>query len=542
MSQAKRKKFSCKFKNDWVEKYGNEIRRIPSNIYAFFCVICDKAVSCEHMGESDVTRHTQSAMHRKNKQARKESHNLKQVSVRKMVHSDNELSLHEFKVRRAEVKFSMFIAEHHIPIAVMDHLSPLVAQCFPDSKIASSFASRRTKTSCIISDAVAPSLLQTVTDKLKSKPFSLSVDGSNDSGLKKMNPVAVKYFDVQQQKVVFNLLDMCTTSGENAATAESITLAINGVIEKHCLSWTNVVAISMDNTSVNFGRRSGILTRLQREFCPHLYGMGCPCHIIHNTAEQGYKAFSKSSGFDVEDLAVDLCYWFDKSTKRKAELESYSQFCDVQYRQVLDFCSTRWLCMQAVIHRVIDMYEPLRSYFSSASQEDKSRFERLKSTFADPMTIIYLHFYNHALPVFDNLNLLLQRQDPQIHRLQPCMQAFIKKCLLRIIDPTQICSMDVWTCNTASLSLLPDDEVNIGSLADEGLQALLESGDISDQKKSKFISAVKTFWTTVHKYATAKLPYKDDLLENCQWIDYFRRGESKFAQVKYFLNHFPYIS
>ena len=48
-----------------------------------------------------------------------------------------------------------------------------------------------------------------------------------------MNPVAVKYFDVQRQKVVFNLLDMCTTSGENAATAESITLAINGVIEKH---------------------------------------------------------------------------------------------------------------------------------------------------------------------------------------------------------------------------------------------------------------------------------------------------------------------
>ena len=111
MSQAKR------IKNDWVEKYGNEIR-IPSNIYAFFCVICDKAVSCEHMGESDVTRHTQ-----------------------------------KFKVRRAEVKFSMFIAEHHIPIAVMDHL---VAQCFPDSKIAS-FASRRTKT-CIINDAVAPSL------------------------------------------------------------------------------------------------------------------------------------------------------------------------------------------------------------------------------------------------------------------------------------------------------------------------------------------------------------------------------------------------
>ncbi len=90
----------------------------------------------------------------------------------------------EFKVGRAEVKISMmFIAEHHIPIAVMDHLSPLLTQCFSNSKTAASFAACRTKTSCIINDAIAPSLLQSVTYKLKLQPFSLSVDSSNDSGL-----------------------------------------------------------------------------------------------------------------------------------------------------------------------------------------------------------------------------------------------------------------------------------------------------------------------------------------------------------------------
>ena len=49
-------------------------------------------------------------------------------------------------------------------------------------------------------------------------------------------------------------------------------------------------------------------TRLQKEYCPHLYGIGCPCHIIHNTAKQGYKAFSKAAGFDLEELVVDVCY------------------------------------------------------------------------------------------------------------------------------------------------------------------------------------------------------------------------------------------
>ena len=199
MSLAKRKRFSCKFKSEWVEKFDNEIRSIPTNVYTFFCIICDKAISCEHMGEADVSRHIQSAMHKRNKQARRETANLKQVSVRSMVQSDSELGPHEFKVRRAEVKMSMFIAEHHIPIAVMDHLSPLLSQCFSDSNIAQSFAARRTKTSCIINDAIAPSLLELVTDKLKSQPFSLSVDGSNDSGLKKTNPVAIKYCDIQRK-------------------------------------------------------------------------------------------------------------------------------------------------------------------------------------------------------------------------------------------------------------------------------------------------------------------------------------------------------
>ena len=106
--------------------------------------------------------------------------------------------------------------------------------------------------------------------------------------------------------------------------------------------------------------------------------MGCPCHIIHNTAEQGYKAILRSSGFDLEEVAVDLCYWFDKSTKRKSELESYSQFCNIEYKQVLDHCSTRWLCSQVVTKRIIDMHEPLRSYFLSSGQEEKTRFERLK--------------------------------------------------------------------------------------------------------------------------------------------------------------------
>ena len=72
--------------------------------------------------------------------------------------------------------------------------------------------------------------------------------------------------------------------------------------------------------------------------------------------------------------------------------------------------------MQAVVKRIIDMYEPLQSYFRSLDGEANSRFQMLFRVFKDPMTIVHLHFFNHAFPLFDDLNLLLQRQDPQIYR------------------------------------------------------------------------------------------------------------------------------
>ena len=55
-----------------------------------------------------------------------------------------------------------------------------------------------------------------------------------------------------------------------------------------------------------------------------VYFVDCPCHMVHNAERKGDDSFSGASGFDVEDLVVDLYYWFDKSTKLKNEL---NEFC-----------------------------------------------------------------------------------------------------------------------------------------------------------------------------------------------------------------------
>ena len=60
------------------------------------------------------------------------------------------------QVIRAEVKVANFLIEHNIPLAVSDHLSPLLRDIFSDSSIASKYSSCRTKTTCMLNLGLAP--------------------------------------------------------------------------------------------------------------------------------------------------------------------------------------------------------------------------------------------------------------------------------------------------------------------------------------------------------------------------------------------------
>ena len=110
--------------------------------------------------------------------------------------------------RKAEIKFIGFLAEHNLPIAAADHLSALVKECFPDSKITQSNSCTKTKTFCILNRTIYLDLQQSLIGEMKVSVFSLSTDGINDQNLVKMNPVTLRIYDVNQHKVVTKFLDM----------------------------------------------------------------------------------------------------------------------------------------------------------------------------------------------------------------------------------------------------------------------------------------------------------------------------------------------
>ena len=139
---------------------------------------------------------------------------------------------------------------------------------------------------------------------MKILSYSLATDGSNDNGLTKMNPITVRMFDVNLGKVITRFLDMALSTG---GTAEEVFAAIDGCMSSYQIPWENCVAVGVDNTNVNVGKKNSIMTRVKAQN-DSVYFSGCQCHVVHNTSAAAAAALRNATGFDVEDLMVDVYY------------------------------------------------------------------------------------------------------------------------------------------------------------------------------------------------------------------------------------------
>ena len=542
-------KYLTKFKPEWTKQW--PFIASGSTTHHFWCNICRVERSCGHQGRRDIERHIGSEGHIKKAKDVKSSKKIKtfftaaptvdtMTPLEAKVSSTFDISVLTiilWQTRRAEVKVCTTLVKHNIPLAFADHLTPLFHEIFPDSDIAKAYSSGKTKTTCIINGALQPYYKDQLVQQMKDGPFSISIDGSNDSGKEKMNPMTVKVFDVN--KIKHKFFDMCTTSGTDAGTAEVIFNKMESVLHQSGISWKNCVSLSVDNASVNMGRRNSLSSRVLKEH-DKVYIIGCPCHILHNTAAKAGTSFTGATGFDIEELVIDVSYWFDASTKRKGGLEEFCIFCDIAYKEVVAHVSTRWLSLEKAVNRILQLYEALVSYFKSNS-ESQARFKRLNVCFSKPITEVYLLFFQSVIPSFTKLNQLLQRESPSIYMIFSQIRAFLKNLLIKFIQPQVIVDAtgDLTKVAYDESSLqLDDHQIHIGMFTRSKMRKLLDEGDISPSEVQKFTEGVKAFFTSAISYSLTHLPFDDELLQSAQFVDIMRRTQALFIHVLYFVERF----
>ena len=83
-----------------------------------------------------------------------------------------------------------------------------------------------------------------------------------------------------------------------------------------------------------------------------------------------------------------------------------------------------------------------------------ARTDRLRSLFSDPMTEVYLLFYQAALQIFLNTNKFLQREDPIISVMTGQINTFLKRLFGRfvVIRAIQEAEKDITTLDYSNTS------------------------------------------------------------------------------------------
>lgn len=123
----------------------------------------------------------------------------------------------------------------------------------------------------------------------------------------------------------------CIISGEN------IFGLVEAELKSRDIPWSNCIALGSDNANVMIGHKKGVFAYM-KEKQPNLYLSGCPLHLIHIAAKKAADVLPA-----VDDLLVDVYYFFNKSDKRKSEFRDVQDLCDLDQKRMIKHVCTRWL-------------------------------------------------------------------------------------------------------------------------------------------------------------------------------------------------------
>ena len=271
-------------------------------------------------------------------------------------------------VIEAESLWCKFVAQHNLSFQNSDHATKLFHRMFPDSEIARKFSCGHTKTAAIVTNALAPHYLNKATQDM-SKFFSIMMDESNDKNDKSCI-ILVRVFDSNVGDVRTRFLDMPIV---NIGSAQNLFDALQCALSNNGFDFSKCLVLMSDTTNVMKGLRSGV-QKLIKDQCSQVLDVGCICHLADLAVKSGLKALP----VDIDQLFVDIFYYFYHSSKRKQEFcVHWCSLFTSEPQTILKHCPTRWLSILRCVSRYLTQFEGLKSYFLSCSEAETSKVTRI---------------------------------------------------------------------------------------------------------------------------------------------------------------------
>ena len=519
------KKAKTSYGQSWKEEYSrdfNGVVKSEKGSSMAFCTICNCHFSIKSSGRFDIKRHITSQKHIS---AQKAAGSSNLLSSFKKIESDA-----NFSAIRAEVVFTKFIIEKDLPIAISDDVGELLRTMYPNVPEMKNYKCARTKSTAIIHAMAEDKKKETVSNLLEIGVYSLSTDGGNDTK-QKLFPVLVRYADTKSEKIVTDILSVDTLES-STATGVDIFTHIKKKIDEHGLDLANCISFSVDNAAVMVGEKSGVAGYLHSKN-KDINIIGCPCHRLNLAALKA----ANSLPHKLDQLLIDIYFFLDKSSKRVARLKELQDILGCQSHEIMKHVNTRWLSLGPCISRLLEQWEPLSALFLEISEDKTSKSTQQKAQAVSKKLLssevkAYALFLENVIPVIENANALLQKEEPLVHRVRFIFKRIIKEFSLRFLKPSAVGESDVFKIDVKK-DFLPNDELDIGFKC----KAFIDK-ELNKEEKKKFFNSVREYLQVAIEYLQKSCNMDNAALIHAAVADPVAKKDSLFSHIEFFTSRF----
>lgn len=459
----------------------------------------------------------------------------------------------------------------------------------------------RNKATALLID-IAGDAQKELAERMKTGPFSISTDGSNDSSSKQY-PLVVRMIN-DSGLVHSELLSIPVCS--EASTGENIFQLMDSELKSKFIPWDNCISFGCDNANVMTGQKKGVFSFVKNKQST-IFLSGCPLHLVHIGAKKAAQALP-----GIEEVLIDIFYYFNKSEERKAEFSGTRLIYDVEQKKMLKHVPTRWLSIGHCLERLIQNWDPLKVYFKSqfedvekrrqkqnsristtsalkavdrenkkvmSKQQEKNKqstsvrkqavasqdmptskkdehaikkTEPAESSYAEkkvegiysfirsPTNRLYVLFLNFTIHVYGVL-LNLQCEEPKVHVLRRSLLTLLCNLMIRFVKPSAMGGKPVFEVEySVKKNQKEDSELMIGEACQKFIENRKEN-HLRDSRLQEFHESVRAYFTKACDYLLKKLPLHDPLLAHAEVADVFRQHESRWSDLSFFLDKYPIL-
>ncbi|KAL0860507.1 hypothetical protein ABMA27_009881 [Loxostege sticticalis] len=391
-----KKQFKKKFQQDWLKLPEFKAWLINGNRDDnAICKVCNVIMKA---GKSELKKHGGGKVHKKNMEAWLQTN---QPSITTFVAENT-------KLKNTEAAICSYIVENNLPISSVEPLIELI-KSLPEKAITSQISLAKQKATNVIRNGLRPFFNQKLISELNDHLFSVYIDETTDVSVKKQLAILVSYcHNFKTQVDVIDVVD-CPDG-----TAVGLYTQMINTLKENNVPLQNWIGFCADTTAAMMGQHNSVAQLIKQNY-PQVFVSKCSCHMIHLVASHACTKLSNS----LEDLCRNVYNHFARSPKNSAAFKEFQSFHEVKPHKILRACQTRWLSLQACVRRILEQWDPLKSYWRILNFEDPTHANRhTLQTLENPLIKCQMYFVNYTLGLFNDFNCMFQADCPQFAELK----------------------------------------------------------------------------------------------------------------------------